>query len=290
MGYCGYRYRFGLYAAHSNITNSDENAHYHNFTISLYIDAVNCKDDHNFKVERAVQDWFKPLQGQRLEQTELFWEKETTVEGMGNTFFELLYDMIDKLGYRLVKLEIYENPIRVYAVSNKRIDNTVNEIGSVPLECLPIILLDDTISKQISSSDNRGTSASNNSEISSIDNYEILITGIDEKLVNGDKHTSEQKNIQLLNEEFKNNLLQEVAITIESNTTASDISHSNAKSNIKLNKPNKLVLTCKLLLGFICFFAVAIVTMDVIKKSGRYPQGSDTFCHLYRADLILQKY
>lgn len=255
MGFCGYRYRFGLYAAHSNIINSNANTHFHNFTITLYVNGAGCKPDDNFEVERSVQDWFKPFQGQQLSNMKLFAERETTVEGMGDVFFEQLYDVIEKLGYELVKLEIYENPIRVYAVSDTRLDGTVNRIYSVPLGCIPIIQLQDNNSDE-------------KNEISLIATEEIQ------------------------NNNVKDILDNELNIKEATENQARDIKPNIKEENklpIKNSSPvNKVLMIVKLLFGLMCFMAVAVVTTYIAKTQGKYLQGSDTFCHLYRADLILK--
>lgn len=245
MGFCGYKYKFSLYAAHSNLTNSDENTHFHNFTITLYINDSNCKLDDNYSIEREVEGWFQSLQGKQLGQTELFVGRETTVEGMGNTFFDPLYDFIEKLGYELVKLEIYENPIRVFSVSKKRLDSIVNEIDSDLHEFLQIINLNDNM-------------------ISSTKQDELLMGVVEEPNI-------------------------EVLATIEPIKDVSGKLNSYRTQNSEIiHKTNKFYQIGKLLIGFACFLALAVITMYIVKQSGRYPQGSDTFCHLYRADLILK--
>ncbi|SEW36212.1 6-pyruvoyl-tetrahydropterin synthase-related protein [[Clostridium] fimetarium] len=268
MGFCGYKYKFELYASHSNIINSGENIHFHNFTMALYINTTNLKLDDNFAIEKVVQDWLKPFQGQQLDNMELFVSKETTVEGIGNTFFEPLYSLIEKLGYELVKLDIYENPIRVYSVSRKLLDSSVNEISSVPLVCLPLIQIDE--------------------------DEEVLID-YNNKFQKEAAATQEPL-VEPLVEPLAEEILEEV--TLEEITLEEISNHKNRLSPHKtstyrankssVHKSNKIFTALKLILGFGCFVLLAMLTMYIVKISGRYPQGSDTFCHLYRADLILK--
>lgn len=287
MGFCGYKYRFGLYAAHSNINNSNDAVHFHNFTITLYINRINNKLDENFEVEKAVQNWLLTYQGTRLDQTELFAGKETTVEGMGNTFIDPLFNLIQNLGYELVKLDIYENPIRVYSVSYKMLDGTVNEIGSVPIECHP------TIDVEVKAPIKAPIKAIN------------IETAIEEPLVKAaTTEAVETVEAQVPTIKSATETVDAQAPTIESATetvdaqvTITEAASIQDPSQIEwvtlkplILKPliNKILLVVRVLLGLCCFVGLAIVTMYVVKSSGNYPQGSDTFCHLYRADLILE--
>lgn len=264
--FCGYKYRFGLYAAHSNINNSDENIHYHTFTINLYIHAGSYVDD-NYAIERAVQDWLAPLQGKQLSTLSLFLGKETTLEGIGNTLIDPLYALVHQLGYELIKFSIYENPIRVYSVSYKRLDSTVNVINDIFLDCIPVLLLEDDVEDM---------------ELSAPDTEAALRTAaVTKELINETMEAIKTpKQASTLKEEES---WKEVALTLED---ATDITSEDPKPPTP--KSNAVLVLFKCILGLCCFAALAILTMYIVKDSGRYPQGSDTFCHLYRADLLLK--
>lgn len=266
MGFCGYKYRFGLYAAHSNIINSEETAHFHNFTIALYIHANN-KNDDNFEVEKSVQDWLEPFHGQHLAKMELFSGKETTLEGMGEVFFEPLYDLIEKLGYELVRLDIYENPIRVYSVSRKLLDSSVNQINSIPLKCIPTIAI------------------SNEKEI---EKEQVLNMLLDDLIATSleaekdDQAVNEAKSIEAVIEE----------VILEPISTEELQMQKNLLNKAKAKKRRKTVIKSLLgiFMGIGALILLSVVTMYIVKTSGRYSQdsGTDLFCHLYRADLILK--
>lgn len=61
------------------------------------------------------------------------------------------------------------------------------------------------------------------------------------------------------------------------------------KSNIKVNN-NKFeyLLWAKIISALVVFFIVSIWIMYCIESGGNYPKGSDTLCHIYRSDLLLQ--
>ncbi len=259
-GFCGYKYRFGLYAAHSNVDNSKDSMHFHTFTITLYVHAGD-RIDHNYGIEKVVQDYLEPLQGKQLPETSLFTGRSTTIEGIGDTLFASFYDIIQELGYDLIKLSISENPIRVYSVSNKRLDFSVNEISSISQDCIPIINLEDT-----------------NEEPELDREVEPLppAAAAGKTMV---ATTTLEAESEL---KYKEDYLEEVAITTEPSEPKT---YAGDKSK---RKPKLFLVLLKCITGLSCFTALATVLMKIVKSSGRYPQGSDTFCHLYRADLLLK--
>ncbi len=266
--FCGYKYRFGLYAAHSNVNESNENTHFHNFTITLYIHAGTNTDD-NYGVEKAIQDWLAPLQGKQLCNSSLFLGKETTIEGIGDTLLDPLFMLIQELGYELVKLSIYDNPLRVYSVSYKRLDSTVNTISDIPLGCIPLLNLEEEFIA---------------AEPSVRESEAELLTAAAKELI--DVPGSEVKTVTpvaKLNEEEH----QKAVELILENTSDIEL-----ETGLKFQDQKHYILISilKCLLGLGCITALAVLTMFIVKDSGRYPQGSDTFCHLYRADLLLKNF
>ena len=255
--FCGYKYRFGLYAGHSNVNDSGETIHFHNFMITLYIHAGNHTDD-NFGLEKVIQDWLAPLQGKQLNKTFLFHGKDTTIEGIGNTLLDPLYELIRPLGYELVKLSIYDNPIRVYSVSYQQLDSTVNVISGISLDCIPVLNLDED---NVAAESALLTAATQEDLSEPADEPEIPAAIPDEM-----EHQKELE--QILGDE------------------SDTIPESDLRTQER--KPNVIFIILKCILGLGCFTALAALTMYIIKDSGRYPQGSDTFCHLYRADLLLK--
>ncbi len=247
--FCGYKYRFKLYAAHSNVNNSEDNIHFHTFTILIYVHAGS-SIDHNYALEKAIQDYLEPLQGKKLSDTSLFNRRATTIEGIGDTLFDSLYDLIQSLGYELVKLSISENPIRIYSVSYKRLDSNVNQISGISKDCIPIINLEEPPSKP--------------------EECEPIVAAA--ALCTDSENTYEEE------------YLKEIALTLEPEAE----SPSKAIDTRSLRKPNVSLVLLKCIIGLGCYTALAMLMMYMIKDSGRYPQGSDTFCHLYRADLLLK--
>ncbi len=262
--FCGYKYRFGLYAGHFNVNDNDETIHFHNFMITLYIHAGYHTDD-NFGVEKAIQDWLAPLQGKQLSKSSLFLGKETTIEGIGDTLIDPLYELVRSLGYELVKLSIYENPIRVYSVSFKRLDSTVNTISDISLDCIPLLNLEEDI-------------VAEEPDVQVLD--AALLTAAAQEAI--PVPTSEAgPTVVTLNEKEQEKEVDLILGDESDVVLETDLGYQE-------RKPNIFFIILKCFLGLSCFTALAVLTMYVIKDSGRYPQGSDTFCHLYRADLLLK--
>jgi uncharacterized membrane protein len=254
--FCGYKYRFGLYAAHSNVNISDENIHFHTFTITLYVHAGSSIDN-NYGIEKTIQDYLESLQGKQLSKTSLFIGRTTTIEGIGDTLFDPLYDLVQRLGYELVKLSISENPIRIYSVSNKRLDSSVNQISGISLDCIPIINIEDI---------NEETNIGRETE-----KKEPIVAFVAPK---------EEDSDQTYDEDY----LDEIALTLEPTKEPS----TESGELRSLRKPNILLVLLQCIISLGSLASLAIIMMYIVKDSGRYPQGSDTFCHLYRADLLLK--
>ena len=261
--FCGYKYRFSLYAAHSNVVTDEGNLHFHTFTINLYVHAGS-NIDHNYTIEKTIQDFLEPLQGKQLSRTSLFIGRATTIEGIGDTLFDPLYDLIQKLGFELVKLSISENPIRIYSVSNKRLDSNINEISGISMDCIPIINLEDIGEGQDASSETDPLPPTTEPD------KEPMVAA-----------TALKQDIAL---NYEEEYQEEAAVALE----LSDISFSNEAAQRSPGKTNILFALIKCLAGLGCFTILALIMMSIVKESGRYPQGSDTFCHLYRADLLLK--
>ncbi len=261
--FCGYKYRFALYAAHSNITTDEDNLHFHTFAITLYVHAGSKIDD-NYAMEKTIQDYLEPLQGKQLSETSLFAGRATTIEGIGDTLFDPLYNLIQNLGYELVKLSISENPIRVYSVSDKRLDSNVNPISGISMDCIPIINLearDEVQEVPIEADPVPPVKAPQREPF-------VAATALNRDSVLTSK------------EEYQ----KEIAPTLELGVS----NPLNTSEERSLSKANTLIVLLKCIVGLGCFTALALIMMYIVKDSGRYPQGSDTFCHLYRADLLLK--
>lgn len=132
MSFKGYKLKFKLHAAHSNMAGDLRNIHYHTFTLALYLKNVNEETDFFMGLEKEIEEWLAPYQNKELPRTDLFFGKSTSLESIGDVFFEDWKERVAKINYDLVRLDIYENPVRTYSVSDRLLDGEVNEISAMP--------------------------------------------------------------------------------------------------------------------------------------------------------------
>ena len=111
-----YKQSYFLYASHS-MNNHIETSHYHSFHLTLYILK---KDDFlAFNVvDKIIKDYLKTYEDTYLNEVEPFNTIKPTIENMGDTFYEAIKALINKSGLDLIQLEIYETPVRIYAISD----------------------------------------------------------------------------------------------------------------------------------------------------------------------------
>lgn len=239
MSFRGYKFKAKLYAAHSNLEGDVSNIHFHTFTLVLYLNALNEDMDFFFNIEKEIDGWLAPFQNKILFETELFQGKATSLECIGEAFYDEWKEKVSSLNFDLVRLDIFENPIRTYSVSDRLLDADVNEISAMPY----------VFSKTISYAEKKEES-----------------------------------------EEY----IAEAAATVTAEETA--CSEKEEKQNPvpdKKEKKNgqgkKNIWTMLKVFGALFLFAViAVAVMYSMEISGNYPQGSDTLCHLYRADVLLR--
>lgn len=239
MGFRGFKFRFELHASHSSIEGSNADLHFHNFTIILYLRNVDYLKDELVlyeEIENHIHSWMDQYQDKYLGDTGLFQDKDTTIESIGEAFYDNLKEEVIHKGLYLVRLEICENPTRIYSVSDKLLDNSVNNINFEPVH------------------------------------------------ISLERNTEEDKELYKDNDiglETQQEVQEEVAVS----ETVVRIEESNLQ---KGNKKNISFKPLRILFAIIVLFISSMAIMYVIKISGIYPRGSDTLCHIYRADYIYQ--
>lgn len=278
MAFHGYKYKFNLYAAHSNMSYGGTDTHFHNFTITLYVNSINKQVDENYNLENVVNEWLQKYRNRPLHEFEIFNGKETSIESMGDTFYDHLCELIENEEYELIRLDIEENPIRSYSVSKYLLDKSVNRVTGIPLDCVSFIDL------------NR------KSQEDALEDYEQEAAAAIEPKINEEESTVDEKDITLLDDTDGKVNLVSYDNTEDTNTKEAIDSKEENKDRIHVphvqedekNSKFRLPHLVKLVLAVVALVTFACITMYSVKISGRYPQGSDTLCHLYRADLILE--
>lgn len=115
-----YKYKYYLNAKHS-FDNVIEHRHHHTFTITLYI-REELKELQLFSsIDRLVREYLQDYERKYLNELPAFAQKIPTIENIGYLFFQGLGQILSKEQIALIKLEISENPLRVYSVSKELI-------------------------------------------------------------------------------------------------------------------------------------------------------------------------
>lgn len=114
-----YIYKYYFNAEHGFEGNRDK-AHAHTFQLVLYIGMKNSKEPHLFnEMDRSVREYLQHYEGEYLNDMEEFRGRGTSIEDIGEVFYDDLTEWIENKGGRLYQLEISENPLCVYIVSNR---------------------------------------------------------------------------------------------------------------------------------------------------------------------------
>lgn len=115
-----YRFSFRMNASHGAL--HQESVHSHTFEITLFLN----KEAEPFvtydKIETIILSYLKTYTNVVLNQTPPFDSLPSTIENMGDEFFLRIAEKLSHVGYHLVKLEISENPQRIYSVSAEEMD------------------------------------------------------------------------------------------------------------------------------------------------------------------------
>ncbi|MDD4095248.1 MAG: 6-pyruvoyl-tetrahydropterin synthase-related protein [Oscillospiraceae bacterium] len=116
MGFSSYKYTFRLNASHSNVGKASS-VHLHTFEIALYMKPrENAFVEYN-QTEKVVRDYLDRFTGKNLNTIPPFDETPPTIENMGEVFFTHLSGLLRKEDFDLIKLEVSENPQRIFNIS-----------------------------------------------------------------------------------------------------------------------------------------------------------------------------
>lgn len=230
MGFEGYKFKFELRAGHSNVVNDTQNRHFHTFVITLYMRDMDNNVNLYEEVEERINARLDGYRNRYLDETPLFAGIPTTLESMGDVFFDELKEEALSVGFEVIKLEICESPVRSYSVSDRMTDSQVNELTRLPFSFIPQVEHHKEDEAVI-----EAAAASEKEDVSCQEEPEHKVKAI---------AAPKQKYL--------------------------------SKSNIMW------LLACAMLA------CVSVAVTLLITDSGLYPRGSDTFCHIYRADLLLQ--
>lgn len=230
MAFRGYKLKAKLYAAHSNVKGNTADVHFHTFTFVLYLNDLDQNIDYFRDVEKNIESWLAPYQKQVLAGTPLFAGESTTLEAIGDVFYTEWVKKAEELKFDLVRLDVYENPVRTYSVSNRLLDSDVNEISAMPYCFRDTIAMEEPEPPELA--------------------------------------------------------WKEAAAAV---TEPEEEKETFAEQEQEPKQEKEKPVSSLAIFGAVCLFClIAAAIVFFLQLGGKYPQGADTFCHLYRADLVLK--
>lgn len=112
-------YKYNFNAKHS-IQNEMEKMHFHTFTVVLHLGSKNELKEASYReIDLIAKEFFSGFEGQYLNNCMEFMELESNLENMGEVFYEKLKAQYEERGYYLYQLDISENPLCVFQISDR---------------------------------------------------------------------------------------------------------------------------------------------------------------------------
>ena len=248
MGQNIYKLKFELHAEHSNVIGDKAGRHQHTFSIVLYLKAQRKMELYQ-EIEQKIESWLSPFQNRNLDEMPGFENGDTTLENIGNVFFEELTKVLqDDLS--LLRLDIYETPVRTYSVTKELYDASINRVHEIA-----DLHLQDKV-------------------------QEIAIT-----IKSAENGVKEKEETAESNEKVQAAIVAEAAAgsgnTAEHKTMGD---HERTDSGVRISGNGWK----KTLLAVLFILVSAVVMMYTVTESGIYPRGSDTLNHMYRGRLVYE--
>ena len=112
-------FKYYINAAHS-ADNQMEHAHTHTFTIAFWIEQPAGGENLPFsQVDSMIEAFLQTYRGKYLNTEPDFIARNPTLENIGEAVYDKMEQKMKRNGLKLLQVEICENPLRVYSVSNQ---------------------------------------------------------------------------------------------------------------------------------------------------------------------------
>lgn len=129
----GYKLSFELHAAHGNVKDSKADYHFHTFSIVLWLKKLDDNMESFDDMEKRVKVFLEPFENAYLGDHALFEESDLTVESLGDIFYREMEKLLNDHRFLLLRLDIWENPVRQYSVTKYRMDMTIHPLNITQL-------------------------------------------------------------------------------------------------------------------------------------------------------------
>jgi 6-pyruvoyltetrahydropterin/6-carboxytetrahydropterin synthase len=121
-----YMCKYYFNASHS-FRGNRERAHFHTFTLVLYVGKRNLEDDTDVKVvDQLVHRFLTDYEGKYLNDMKEFAGTDASIEVIGDRFYQALNMKLVETAFSLYQLDISDNPLSVYQVANRILLPTLN--------------------------------------------------------------------------------------------------------------------------------------------------------------------
>jgi 6-pyruvoyltetrahydropterin/6-carboxytetrahydropterin synthase len=125
-----YMCKYYFNASHSFQGDRDM-AHFHTFTLVLYVGKRNQEDDTDVKVvDQLVHRFLTDYEGRYLNDLEEFADTDASIEVIGNHFYQVLKIKLGETAFSLYQLDVSDNPLSVYQVADRILLPTLNMSNS----------------------------------------------------------------------------------------------------------------------------------------------------------------
>lgn len=135
--------KYYLNATHSMNSNKE---HAHTFTVSFWIEKPQKDMILSFsEIDKMIGAYIQRFKGKYLNEEPEFMSVSTTLENIGEIFFEEIEKCLEAEDVTLVQVEICENPLRVYSISNRivlasaytdNLDSILEQTRKSRLDCI----------------------------------------------------------------------------------------------------------------------------------------------------------
>ena len=111
--------RYYLNANHS-FNNIQKNAHQHTFTFAVSMESQRQNDMVPFhEIDHIINHYLTQYKGKYLNSLPQFQGLYPSIEWIGELFYEDLYILLDEKGWNCLQLEVSENPLKAFLVSDR---------------------------------------------------------------------------------------------------------------------------------------------------------------------------
>lgn len=140
MRYKQYKFKFYLNARHAIYNNGVlGDVHTHSWEFVLYIVKARKEFSQFSQIEEAMENYFEPFQDKCINDIEPFNVINPTLENVADYFKEALSEILNKMGWVLLMMEMSETPARTYVISllddvEMSDDQTIDTVTDLILE------------------------------------------------------------------------------------------------------------------------------------------------------------